>query len=1079
MVYCKINFKGIIAAVLLFTGVCGYAQRSAVYTHNDHDYAEALELYDKEKYGSAQKKFDGVMERIGNPTSEIYINAEYYAAVCALELFNKDAEYLLGNFIKNHPESPWVKIAYFQLGKYNYQRKKYGKAIAWFEKVDIYDLSSDELAEYYFKLGYSHFKEGNNAKANSAFYEVKATESEYKAPATYYNAHIEYVNGNYQTALEGFKTLETHESFGAVVPYYITQIYYLQRKYDEVLAYAPALLDSSRAKRAHEIARLIGESYYRTERYAEAVPYLEQYQQRGNPTRSDHYQLGYALYRSSNPEKALISFKRVTQLPEPDSLSQVTYYHSADCYVKLEQKEYARSAFRLASMLSFDAEIKEDALFNYAKLAYELSYNPFNEAVKAFTQYINDYPNSPRTQDAKEYLISVYMTTRNYDAALISLEQIADKGPRMETAYQMIAFNRGVEQFHGKMYDDAIKSFKKVKVYPVDRELNSESIYWIAESNYQMKRYEDAIVDYQRFQGEPGAFVSDLHNKANYSIGYAYYKKKDYPKATTWFRKFVGKYNEADERKLNDAYLRIGDSYLMNREYSNAIDYYDRAIKINLTGTDYALFQKGISRKLQQRYEAEATTLEKLLKDHPHSTYLVHAKFELGLAYQRINNNDKALRYYNEVVTEFPTSTRVKKALLQIGLIYFQKGQTANALEVFKEIVSKYPTLEDSREALATIKEIYIAQGNIEEYNAYVESLTFFKVPTAQLDSTNYMAAENRYLDGDCERASEDFERYINKFNPAIFANNAYFYKAECDYRANRLQEALRGYNYVISQSVNKFTESALLAAATINYQLQDYAAALGNYSSLENVAEFSTSGLEAQIGQMRCFFHLGNYEYAMEYAKKVVINTETPAGILEEANFTIGKSLKALEMYDMALEELTKLAATSQSVFGAEAKYLIAEIYYIKDEYKTSEQHIFELVQRVPRYEKWLGMGFVLLADNYVKLGEVEQAKHTLESLIEKHTDTDVVVLAQEKLDAILAMEAKQEERKKMEEIEIGFGEEYDELFEEEEPEEEPDRKQRKKERKANKEQLKDKEGATGSGEEGNEEKEEGDNNE
>ena len=48
----------------------------------------------------------------------------------------------------------------------------------------------------------------------------------------------------------------------------------------------------------------------------------------------------------------------------------------ADAYLRLNEKDYARNAFQEASKLDFDEEIKRNSLFNYAKLAFELSYNP-------------------------------------------------------------------------------------------------------------------------------------------------------------------------------------------------------------------------------------------------------------------------------------------------------------------------------------------------------------------------------------------------------------------------------------------------------------------------------------------------------------------------------------------------------------------------------------------------------------------------------------------------------------------------------------------------------------------------------
>jgi hypothetical protein len=56
----------------------------------------------------------------------------------------------------------------------------------------------------------------------------------------------------------------------------------------------------------------------------------------------------------------------------------------ADSYLNLDEKDYARNAFQEASKLNFDLDIRRNSLFNYAKLAYELSYNPYDEAINAF-----------------------------------------------------------------------------------------------------------------------------------------------------------------------------------------------------------------------------------------------------------------------------------------------------------------------------------------------------------------------------------------------------------------------------------------------------------------------------------------------------------------------------------------------------------------------------------------------------------------------------------------------------------------------------------------------------------------------
>ena len=76
---------------------------------------------------------------------------------------------------------------------------------------------------------------------------------------------------------------------------------------------------------------------------------------------------------------------------------------------------------------AFDKQIKEDALFNFAKTAYELSYDPYNEAVSAFEEYIDKNPDSERVDEAYEFLLQIYLTTKNYESAINAIDKIKQK----------------------------------------------------------------------------------------------------------------------------------------------------------------------------------------------------------------------------------------------------------------------------------------------------------------------------------------------------------------------------------------------------------------------------------------------------------------------------------------------------------------------------------------------------------------------------------------------------------------------------------------------------------------------------
>src|ERR1700752_3567516 len=198
------RLKGFVLSVCFFIIFASSAQKTIIYTHNDAEFQTAIELFQKEKYGAAQKAFLNVIKLSPDPKSLVHIDAEYYNAICAIELFNKDGELYLKQFIYDHPESPKVKSAYFYLGKYNYRKKKWRDAIDWFGKVDIYDLTTEELSEFYFKRGYSLFNVDKLSEAKKDFYEIKDVDNKYAGAAKYYYAHISYQEKNYETALTDF-----------------------------------------------------------------------------------------------------------------------------------------------------------------------------------------------------------------------------------------------------------------------------------------------------------------------------------------------------------------------------------------------------------------------------------------------------------------------------------------------------------------------------------------------------------------------------------------------------------------------------------------------------------------------------------------------------------------------------------------------------------------------------------------------------------------------------------------------------------------------------------------------------------
>ncbi len=1000
-----------------------FPQQSAIHDEPDATYRQALELFNKEKYGAARQLFLQTIEHINNPKDVLQANATLYSAICAAELFNPDAETLLLTFLENHPSHHGQKQARFHMGNLKYRQRDYEEAVHWYGRLQPHDIERDRRDEFVFKKGYSLFMTGSYATARQLFGQITDAASSYYGPATYYHGHVAYLTGDYNAAMHSFQQLTDDRHFGPVVPYYIVHIYYLQERYDALLEYAPALLEEATPRRAAEIARLIGEAYFQQSQYAEAIPHLEEFihHGRGAADREDHYQLGYALYVTGRYEEAIPQLERATA--EADEMTQNAYYHLASAYIKTGQKRFARNAFMQAHQIGIAEDIARESLFNYALLSFELSYDPHNEAILSFQKYVSEYPESPRTEEAIGYLADLYLTTRNYKDALTSLEQVSLDSPRLREAYQRVTFLRGVELFNNGDFRDAITHFEKTQRYTEHREILASSIYWMGEAHYRRGQYDEAISRHEEFLVTPGAPSLDIFNQANYSIGYAHFKKEQYSNAIPALRKFIAAADE-DPRMINDAMLRIADSYFITKQYQPAMDFYNRAIDLDVIDTDYAVFQKGLVYGITGNYDQKISTMASLIRNHPQSSFIDDGKYEIANSWLILDDNTQAKNYFYQIIEQHPKSSYVQSAKLKTGLIYYNENEDAKALDMFKKVVGQYPGTAQAEEALASIRTIYVGLDRVDEFVRFTEEMGIADITTAQEDSLVYQAAENRYMQGDCANAIQSFTNYLERFPGGIFAVNANFYRSECLFRTNEHQRALEGYQFVIDRPRSKFLENALLRASGIEYNLGNYEEAFAYYQQLEDVAEVRNNLLVARKGKMRSMYRMERHQEALDAATAVLDTDKLSREEEQEALLIQGLSALATQQTDMAGEALQKVTEIAENRRAAEAMYNLALITFRQGDYQAAEEQIFDYVNKLSAYDYWLAKTFLLLADVYIETDNIFQAKHTLESIIENYEGDDLRTKAQNRMQFILEQERMMEEPQEKDTIEIELGE-------------------------------------------------------
>jgi len=988
-----VKLKAILLLIFVAQSIFVSAQINTIHSSDFVRFYNAEDLFEKQKYSASQKEYGLFINEQKDENHPYVIKARFYYALNSLYLYHPDAELLLRGFLTDYPETIYRPQIYFELGKHYYRKRKYEATIEWLSKMDTYDLSEDENAEYYFKLGYANFRENNLKASRDAFHEIISSDSKYQAPALYYYSHIAYTEKSYQTALDGFTKLQENPAFKETVPYYITQIYYLQGKYDKVISFAPDLKEKDNAKYELGMSHLIGDAFYKVGKYDEAVPFLEEYNNKSTTTRDEDYQLGFAYFKSKNYKNAITMFDKVANVK--DKLGQVSLYHIGDAYLKEDNFFYARNAFELASKLSFDPEIEEDALYNYAILSYKLDYNPFDEAVIALTQYLNKYPNSKRSPDVQEYLINVYTTMKNYKSAMVAIENISELNIRMKSTYQMMAFNHGVEQFQSSQLANSIETFKKVKTYPIDPSLNSQSYYWMAEAYFKLSDYSNSIVWYRHYLEEPGSYSLIEHNDAYYNIAYAYFKQEDWESAIQSFRTFTQDESETHKEKVTDAFLRIGDAYYKQAKDEQAILFYQRAIDTEGGQEDYAKFQMGKSYGYINQHVNKAKVMLDIVNNYPSSTSAVPALYEVAESYRLIEDDVKAKLYYNQLVTDYPKHNLVKDAVFQIGILHFRNLEFSQAEKQFLRILNEFNDESKKKQAMARLKDVYTALNQPDKYIALLGKYDIDFTNGAK-DTLYFDNAYDLYEDSSWTQCTKAFNKYFDEFSTPIFELEALFFSAEAYQKNGNDSIANIRHSKLLLKPQNRFTERSASFSAQYEYENENYNQAVKQFQKLLQSASYPQNKLIANIGIMRSYALQNMYEEAKQSAEAILVSDQALDYVKTESNFVIGKALMLNSDFDNAKTHFTNVVKNSSAEMAAESQYNIALIFNLQEDYTSSEQEVRNLMKNNAGYSFWVAKALILQAKNSMGKEDYVQAEYTLNSVLNGYTVTDDGILAE-----------------------------------------------------------------------------------
>ena len=949
-------------------------------------FREALRLYDYGMYSRSRLYFEELNDKVQSS------DPEGYAVLCDVRQRVPGYHRVMTVFIEKNPQSYVIPAIRYAHALNLFDAQDYKSAGEALNEVKYKHLSRSQRVEFIFKKSYCAMETGDLQDALKGFKEVEALPmSDYTAPSRYAIGFINYGLKNFKEAIAWFEKSSKDARFAEQSAYYLMECRFMLGDHKYVTEHGEEMYAKAPQERRPQLSRIISESWLVLGDADKARKYMDLNLIEGGQAsgRADWFYRGSVLYAVKEYAGAIDNFCMMGE--RRDSIGQIASYQLGYSYIQMKNKVAALNAFRDASALRYNADVAEDAYFNYAKLAFDL-----NNDSSVFYDYLKKYSDRGKGERIYSYIAVAALQNRDYAGALGAYDKIDYLDGDMRYNYMKANYLRAEQLIDRGSYRKAIPCLKAAAYYS-DRSsrFNQLARFWLAESYYRNDQYAMSREGFTDLYNTSALYGMPESGLLAYNIAYCYYKEGNYAAARKWFGEYLA---EKSVKYRKDALERKGDCHFIEKDYKGACAAYDLVLRDYFDVNDiYPYYQSALSCGLAKNVDRKISLLSNVLEASPESEFYPEAMYELGRSYAVNEEDGNAFRCFNMIAEHVKDSTFVAKAYIEMGSISRNQSQFNEALAYYKTVVEKMPLSGYAEDALIAIESIYQTRNEPEEYLAYIE--TIGKGATKTADEKEIMifnAAEQIFLSENYNKALVSLQSYLDKYPDGKFGYKADFYMAESYKSLGKMEQACDSYRKVISDGEGSFVELSMLNFASISYKLERWEDAYGGYSSLYSTAQLENNTFTALTGMMRSAYMGHDWINAIANAERLMDDGRSDDQIRLEADYVRAKSYLATSRRETAYDILGRIARDLSHPYGAEAAYLIILDCYDRGDFTSVENKVYEFADSGSSHNYWLAKSFVVLGDSFVERGDLKQAEATFESILEGYTpqgnDDDVV---------------------------------------------------------------------------------------
>lgn len=542
-----------------------------------------------------------------------------------------------------------------------------------------------------------------------------------------------------------------------------------------------------------------GDVYCRLGEYEDAISTYQIVVNQSMPNNFAHQTALQKIRNIRSAREDLQNQRRVISAYEGTPLAVEARFQIAELYrnlYQLNQPEKAISEYETLLKRHGDTKLSPEAQWRIGKLLKDVLNQP-EKAIEAYNKVVENYPSSNFAADALFRTALIHNEQKQYEHAVQVFAQLEMRYPdfwNMHAVYYWM----GVGYENLQNYRRSIHAYRTFLLAYLP---NLDAAHFGAIGKYN----QNAL----KIEAELNAKIRQLESdlpKIEWAKIEKYLSEENYIAALRLVRQLIAYAPDA-------AYLQRAQSKLRSIQKQAAIQQLRMQMRENPASDTVAqtLFRIGkIHERGLQNYDKAIIAYRQLIDEHPDSPWAAEAMYRSGLIYaNQLDDLQNAIGHYTTLIRQYQTSTHTIMANFQLGKIYHSLNQYDKALKAYQTTIA-FP--EQDR---------YLANG-------YKDSFA---------DSAQFRIGRVHYEDGRYDDAVSAFNEFIASRLHSPRRAAAYVYLARISEDRGLPGEAFETYKQARSLIIENSIQAKMVIdeANNLGFQGSDTKAVIKRLDNLSN----------------------------------------------------------------------------------------------------------------------------------------------------------------------------------------------------------------------------------------------------